>query len=233
LIKILATAVFRKLTPMARTLFVDEFFAKTGLYFNIIDQALENFYLELAMTGKWVLSEPVLLINIGGGSTELVVMNGKEAIERQNIDLGVGTILTQFQGINDPVSEVGLEEVVNWVKLKLPKLSNKVSKAFYTGGELNYMRLTGYKLAENSLFKDSDHPSIINIVDLSRRNAEVFGKVKLEELEKLMPENPSWMHGARGCSAITQAICENYGIEVIIPSDSNLINGVVRAEDGI
>lgn len=45
-----------------------------------------------------------------------------------------------------------------------------------------------------------------------------------------MLENPTWMHGARACSAIAQAISEKYGIENIVPSNSNLINGVVRRE---
>jgi hypothetical protein len=45
-----------------------------------------------------------------------------------------------------------------------------------------------------------------------------------------MPENPKWMHGARPCSAIAQAICEKYNIEKIIPSDSNIIHGIVRQE---
>jgi hypothetical protein len=36
------------------------------------------------------------------------------------------------------------------------------------------------------------------------------------------------MYGARACSAIAQAICEKYNIITIIPSDSNIINGVVR-----
>jgi hypothetical protein len=43
-----------------------------------------------------------------------------------------------------------------------------------------------------------------------------------------MPENPTWMHGARGCSALAQAIFEHYKIDQIVPSNSNLIDGVAR-----
>jgi len=50
----------------------------------------------LALVGKCNLNEPVLLINIGGGSTELVIMYGKEAIGRLNLDFGVGKILFDF-----------------------------------------------------------------------------------------------------------------------------------------
>lgn len=229
-IKIYATGIFRKLINEIRVSFIDEFFERTGLFFNIISQDLENFYLEMALVGKCLLNEPVLLINIGGGSTELVVMYGKEAVERKNIDLGVGLINTKFSRINEKISKISLQEVIDFAKESLPDLSNKMKIAFYTGGELNYMQLAGYALKPNRLFNDDDHPSLISTDDFFRRNEEVFEKVSLKELEALMPDNPKWMHGARGCSAIAQAICQKYQIQTVIPSNSNIMNGVVRQE---
>jgi len=230
LIKTYATGIFRKLTHEARISFIDEFFQRTGLFFNIISQDLENFYLEMALIGKCSLNEPILLIIIGGRSTELVVIYGKEAIERKNIDFGVGAINTKFPEINQSISGVELEKVVEFVKEILPNLLNNPKIAFYTGGELTYMRLANYPLKKNDLFEDEDHPFLISITDFINKNKEIFEKIKLEELEILMPNNPQWMHGARACSAIAQAICEKYNIETIIPSDSNIINGVVRQE---
>jgi len=157
-------------------------------------------------------------------------MFGKEAIETKNIEVGVGTILAKFEGINDKVSKVALKKVVEFAKEKLPPLQNKVKLAFYSGGELTYMQLAGYKLQNNKLFNDKDHPSFISFNDFAKRNKEIFNKVTLAKLEALMPDNPKWMHGARACSALAQAICEKYEIQTIIPSNSNLIDGVVRQE---
>ena len=136
-IRLYATGIFRKFEPETKVNFIDEVFLRTGLYFNIIDQDLESFYLEMALVGKCNLNEPLLLINIGGGSTELAVMYGKEAIERVNLDFGVGKILTDFPQINDEFSKVKLEEVVNYVKNLLPSIQNKPKIAFYTGGGVN------------------------------------------------------------------------------------------------
>ena len=230
ILKIYATGIFRKLNPEAKVHFIDEVFSRTGLFFNIINQDLESFYLEMALVGKCLVNEPVLLINIGGGSTELVVMYGKEAVGRKSIDLGVGTIITEFPKINDPISGIGLESVVEFVKNSLPTLSNRVDIAFYTGGELTYMKLANYGLETNKLFTDNDHPVLISAMNFIDGNREVFGKVKLAELEALMPENPKWMRGARGCSAIAQAICEKYDVKTVIPSDSNIVNGIARQE---
>jgi len=229
-IKIYATGIFRKLASETKVNFIDEIFLRTGLYFNIIDQDLESFYLEMALVGKFSLNEPLLLINIGGGSTELVVMYGKESIEKVNLDFGVSKILSDFPGTNNEVSNVKLEKIVEHVKNYLPPLKNRPRIAFYTGGELTYMKLAKYPLHKNNLFEDEDHPFIISFKDFREKNKEIFEKITLKNLENLMPENPKWMHGARACSAIAQAICEKYNIEKIIPSDSNIINGVIRQE---
>jgi len=229
-IKIYATGVFRKLVNQTKVSFIDEFFERTGLLFNVISQDLENFYLEMALVGKYLHNEPVLLINIGGGSTELVVMYGKEAVERKNIDLGVGTINTKFPQVNEDISKASLQDVIKFTEENLPNLSNKLKIAFYTGGELNYMQLAGYAIKPNKLFSDGDHPFLISVADFYRRNREIFEKVSLKELQSLMPDNPKWMHGARGCSAIAQAICQKYQVQTIIPSNSNIVNGIVRQE---
>lgn len=229
-LKIFATAIFRKYSEKARVSFIDEIFIRTNVYFNIISHELENFYIQKALVGKLNSAENSLIVNIGGGSTELVVMFGNEAIETHNIDYGIGNLLTEFVGINDELSNVNLNDILIKIKSLLPTLTNKVSLAFYTGGELEYMRRAEYTLEKNNLFADKDHPFIIKLGNLQKKNQEIFTRTKLGELENLMPEDPSWMHGARGCSAIAQAIFEKYSIETIVPSNSNLIDGVVRQE---
>jgi len=229
-IKIYATAFWRGLPFKMRQRFIDEFFEKTGLYFNIIDQDLENFYLEMALVHKCYLVEPILLMNIGGGSTELVVLYKKEAIEKVNVDFGVKHLIDRFPEINKSVAGIKIERVISEIKSRLPILKNRSKIAFYTGGELTYMKLGMYPLVENKIFKDPDHPYLIYTHEFIKKNKEVFERISLEELERMMPHNPKWMRGARACSAIAQAICEHYGISKIIPSDSNIVNGIVRRE---
>lgn len=229
-IKLYATAIFRELTTKAKVAFIDEVFHKTGLFFNIISHELENFYLEVALTGHYTKNGELLLLNIGGGSTELIVINNRIPVERYNIELGIGTILAKYPSVNESISRVPLGRVISFAKSRLPKLEHNVKIAFYNGGELYYMQLVGYNLIANPLFTDADHPSIVYLRDFQDKNKEVFEKITLEQLESLMPKDPKWMHGARACSAIAQAIFEKYNINTIIPSNSNLVDGVVRQE---
>jgi hypothetical protein len=106
----------------------------------------------------------------------------------------------------------------------------KIKEAFYTGGELTYMQRTSYPLENNKLFSDPNHPSVISYKNFAQKNEDIFALTTLTQLEKHIPENPQWMHGARACSAIAQAICLTYGITVLIPSNTNLIDGVVQYE---
>jgi len=229
-VKIIATSQFRKLSHEARDKFAGEFLDKTGLRFDIISQELETMYLEKALVGKANVEEPILIVNIGGGSTDIIVMKKTETVEKVKLDFGVGTVLNRFRKINEEYSGHSVEDVMSFVKEKLPEIRNKTRYAVYTGGELRYMELAGYNLVKNDLFDDEDHPKKISIEDFSLRNEEVFSSTTFRELENKMPDNPRWIHGSRACSALAQAIFEKYNVEFIIPSDSNIIDGYARCE---
>lgn len=232
IIKTYATSIFRKLSTEAKEDLIETLFSKTGVLLNIIDQTTESIYLQIALTGKYKTRKNIMLINIGGGSAELVILKNNLPIERKNIKLGVGTINSMFPEINEQISKVRLDKITATVKKQLSALQNKCDTAFYTGGELRYMQLAKYPLKSNKLFRDKEHPSIITLNTFAEKNEKIFEETKLKDLENLMPENPKWMHGARGCSALAQAICDKYNIKTIIPSNSNLMHGVVRYEFG-
>ena len=77
------------------------------------------------------------------------------------------------------------------------------------------------------MFEDGRHPSLISFDDFVVKNEEIFSE-KMSELKQYMPENPDWMVGSRACSALAEAICEFYKIDLIVPSDLNLIDGIVE-----
>ena len=53
-------------------------------------------------------------------------------------------------------------------------------------------------------------------------------KPKLENLYKLMPGNPKWMDGARSGAIIPLVLFRIANVDWVIPSDLNLINGVIN-----
>lgn len=229
-IKVFATAVFRKLSMPAYRRLADDFFEQTGLCFTVVQYELEGFYLEQALSSEYISNTPLLLINIGGGSTELVVKESGNIVERYNLDIGVGTVLQDFPFLNEKHSQHSLRDVVDSIKNKLPIIESTTPVAIYSGGELTYMKLVGYNLKPNDVFDDADHPNTITPTDFAAKNEEVYAKISINELESLMPDDPLWMHGARACSAIAQAVIERFGVQKLVPSDSNMIHGTAKQE---
>ena len=228
-IELYGTALFRRLAPNAQEQFIRDFYEKTKAKFFILSHEQENFYLEKALLGRYSGSVPVLILNIGGGSTEIVLVQNEKAVERYNIPIGVGQILEQYPTLNNMYSKVKIDVVKRSIKSLLPSIKTPVSTAINTGGELTWMRIAQYNLKKNTLFEDNEHPVQVTLSNFKKRNRDVYKKLSLQELENLMPSNPGWMQGARPYLAFAEAVFDAYDIKVIIPSDSNLINGVVRS----
>lgn len=230
-VKLYATALFRKMNTEVQNNLSDLLLKETGLELNIIDHESESFYLEQALVSNCVLPEKILLLNTGGASTELIIIENKKTIDRYNLDIGAITIYSQFPNINNEFSEHTLKEVVAYVSDKLPSIPHQPRIAFYSGGVLTYMKRVNYPLLNNELFNDTSHPFLIHMNNYIKKNKSVFSEISLNSLECMMPESPKWMHGVRSCSAIAQAIYEKYGVEIIIPSDSNLIDGIAKQDN--
>ena len=222
--KIFATGIFRDIADKQG--FVSEFYIRTHLYFNIVSHDLEAFYLEKAWVGKCNNDSVLLVINIGGKTTELVWYIGNEVIEKVKMDIGVGTILKKFNLINETYSAHAISEIVEYIRMQLPMKNRVVDAAIYTGGELKYMQVAKYPLIDNNIFYDKKHPAMIYTHEYISYNKRIFEEISITALRNMMPENTAWMNGARACSALAQAICQHYGVPVIIPSNSNMVDGV-------
>lgn len=228
--KLYATGIFRDI--ICQKTVVEDFFHKTGLYFNIISHDLEAFYLEKAWINRNCKNiKKMLVINIGGKTTEILLCENGIVVDRtQKLSIGVGTILKQYPQINDNYSKYDLnvivEEIYKTIKQQLSNNDSIYDIAIYTGGELNYMTCANYPLMNNTVCNDISHPYMIKAKDYYKKNEEIFSKLSLLELKSMMPNNPEWMGGARACSALAQAIFQYYKVNTIIPSDSNLIDGV-------
>lgn len=186
--KIYATGIFRDIKEKKE--FVEEFFSKTGLFFNIISHELEAFYLEKAWVNKNCKNvSRLLVINIGGKTTELLLYeNGKINGEPQKLALGVGTILKKYPTINNTYSshslELIVEEITENIKKQLPPNDSTYDAAIYTGGELTYMKCAEYPLGVNTIFDDDVHPYMISTGEYIKRNNSIFSEVSISDLKK-------------------------------------------------
>lgn len=226
---IYATGIYREIPETQRAEIVARIKNEVDLYFNIISHGIENYYLGKAMEADYN-NKKVLIVNMGGKTTELVTFENNVITKRHNLKVGVADMLNNFPNSNDKYSTAKIEDMVNFVKGKIENenFDTDYDCAIFTGGELRFEKLTGYKLEKNDLFNDGIHDKKVSFKNFVKGNEKIFYKITLDELYALMPQNPKWMDGARAGAVLPQAIFEKAKIKTIIPSDLNLINGVIR-----
>ena len=92
---IFVTGIFRNLTQERKRDLVKLFNEKFDLHFNIISHGIENYYLAKAMENDYN-NKKVLIINMGGKTTELVTFVGDKITGTKNLTLGVAVLLYHF-----------------------------------------------------------------------------------------------------------------------------------------
>ena len=226
---IFVTGIFRNLTQERKKDLVKLFNERFDLHFNIISHGIENYYLAKAMENDYN-NKKVLIINMGGKTTELVTFVGDKITDTRNLTIGVGDLLNNFDKVNDKYSGNTVEEMEKFVREKLSniELDKDYDCAIFTGGEERFELLTGFNLVDNTLFNDNIHKYMLSLEDYIKGTEKVFNSISLEELYALMPSNPKWMDGARSGAIIPLVLFKMANVKWIIPSDLNLINGVIN-----
>ena len=226
---IYVTGIFRNLVQERKQELVKLFNDKFDLHFNIISHGIENYYLGKAMQNDYN-GKKVLIINMGGKTTELVTFVGKDITNTKNINVGVADLLNNFDKVNEKYSGNTLEEMEQFIANKLNDvvLDKDYDCAIFTGGEERFELLAGFHLVENNLFNDNIHKYMLTLEDYVAGTEKVLYNMSLDELHALMPSNPKWMDGARSGAIIPLVLFKKANVKWIIPSDLNLINGVIN-----
>lgn len=226
---IFVTGIFRNLTYERKQDLVKVFNDKFDLHFNIISHGIENYYLAKAMENDYN-NKKVLIINMGGKTTELVTFVGTKITDTQNLTIGVADLLNNFDKVNEKYSGNTMEEMEKFVSERLSgiELDKDYDCAIFTGGEERFELLTGFHLVDNTLFNDNIHKYMLSLEDYIKGTEKVFNDISLEELYELMPTNPKWMDGARSGAIIPLVLFRMANVDWIVPSDLNLINGVIN-----
>lgn len=226
---IFVTGIFRNLCYERKTELIKLFNDKYDLHFNIISHGIENYYLGRAMQNDYN-NKKVLIINMGGKTTELVTFKGSNIIATDNLNIGVADLLNNFTKVNDKTSGDTVEDMTAFVEDKIStfKFDTDYDCAIFTGGEERFELLTEFNLVPNTLFSDGIHKYMVSLEDYIKGTEKVFYNMTMEDLYKLMPQNPKWMDGARSGAILPLAIFKRANIKWIVPSDLNLINGVIN-----
>ncbi|MCU4173713.1 phosphatase [Carboxylicivirga sp. N1Y90] len=108
--------------------FVKKAKEECGLDINVVDGQKEA---QLIFDGvKQVIpigDERIMILDIGGGSNEFIIANKDGVIWKHSFDLGIARLLDRFQP-SDPITEIEIEDVENYIKEELQLLYDAFKK---------------------------------------------------------------------------------------------------------
>lgn len=132
---IFVTGIFRNLVPERKQALIKLFNDKFDLHFNIISHGIESYYLAKTMENDYN-NRKVLIINMGGKTTELVTFVGAKITDTNNLNLSDADLLNNFDKVNEHFSGNTVEEMEKFVANKLSDidLDKDYDCAIFTGG---------------------------------------------------------------------------------------------------
>jgi exopolyphosphatase / guanosine-5'-triphosphate,3'-diphosphate pyrophosphatase len=120
-VEVVATSAFR--TASNGEEFAKIIRVKTGLRVNIISGNLEADLIYKGITASVRLDEdPVLILDIGGGSNELIIGNRDQIFWKKSYALGIARLLEKFK-LSDPISPMELEQVRSYLAHEMKDFS--------------------------------------------------------------------------------------------------------------
>ena len=218
--------------------FIKEAKEKTGIDIKVISGKEEALLIHKGVRMAFpTLPMPAFILDIGGGSAEIVMTNGDEIDFAETFDIGASRLLGLFNH-SDPVSQSEILEIKTFLKQRLePAINN----ANYLG----HVHLIGSSGSFETFAEILYSRGIININPLSRP----FLPLPMEDLTKLFDELNKANYDQRmkipGMAImrvemivmavlITQVLLENISVSQIWLSDYAMKEGMITSilEDG-
>ena len=226
-IYVCGTSVFRDLNDSEREDFLNDFFDKTGLNFNIISQEKEN---ELTVLGATrFVDEKVCVFVGGGGSTEISIFD-KTIVESKNTSIGVMDVMNEFPDLADDFASTPLEDVMNYIGKRLNVPNDHADILILAGGGHEvFARGSGIKYEKNTLYEDYSAPIMMDIETRKNETKRYYEAISLDDIKKRV-SNPDWWFGTRAMCAFVLVVAEKIGAKYIVPTNISMVYGILEQD---
>lgn len=224
-IYVCGTSIFRDLQEDEKEEFLNDFFNKTGLKFNIISSEEEN---ELTVLGATrFVNEKVCVFVGGGGSTEISIFD-KSIIESKNTPIGVMDVMNEFPDLAEDYASSPLEKVMEYIKKRLNVPDNKADVLILAGGGHEvFARGSGIKYENNILYEDNCATIMMDIETRKSETKRYYESISLEDIKKNV-SNPDWWFATRAMCAFVLVVAEKIGAKYIVPTNISMVYGILE-----
>ncbi len=108
--------------------FVQTVLEKTGIEIQVISGSMEAEFISMGVRQAVKLTgEPAVIIDIGGGSTEFIILDDKEILWMQSFELGASRLLQRFEP-SDPIKPEEQQKISEYILEELKPLWEAAEK---------------------------------------------------------------------------------------------------------
>ena len=166
------------------------------------------------MSGKAATAEPVILVDVGGGSSEFVFAKNRRVEKSFSLDIGAVSLLKKFPGLGDPADLSVAESMRRYVADILGEIDSSVRNIYpdlvISGG-------TATALAALNKGLDSYEGEVIEGAYLKRdwidRNLKKFLSLNLVQRKKMLPFEPERASVIIGGTIVIMGIMDRLSFE--------------------
>jgi exopolyphosphatase/guanosine-5'-triphosphate,3'-diphosphate pyrophosphatase len=108
--------------------FVDDTLTRTGIEVQVITGEMEAEFISMGVRQAVTLTEePSLIIDIGGGSTEFIIVDNKKILWKQSFEIGASRLLQRFTP-SDPIKPGEITQIAEYILAELKPLWTAAEK---------------------------------------------------------------------------------------------------------
>ena len=134
-----------------KKVFVESVFKETGIKIEVISGDKEAEYIYKGVK-KTFLQDSGVIMDIGGGSTEIIYFKNKQIIKKKSFDIGVSRIYQMFD-FQDPISKREAEELKDWFDQQTDGFLNDINCNTLIGASGSFETL--YELIHKKHFQSN------------------------------------------------------------------------------
>lgn len=224
-IHVYGCSIFRKLTKEELNNINKDLKDKFNIEIEVVSQEQEAKYTALGCYNDIDYKDNICIFIGGGGSIELIFVKDKKIIDTKYYNFGVVDITKKFPSLKDDIASCTFDEVYGYIGELITDINKKADVLILAGGDHFYWyNNAGYKLLENTLYKNEKQPSMI-----TRQMSDEYDKdALLTSLDRIRSnsDNPLWFDGSRAMKVITNYISHQVDAKYIIPTKINMEDGL-------
>lgn len=218
-------SIFRKLTKEELNNINKDLKDKFNIEIEVVSQEQEAKYTALGCYSDIDYKDNICIFIGGGGSIELIFVKDKKMVDTKYYNFGVVDITKKFPSLKDDIASCTFDEVYGYIGELITDINRKADVLILAGGDHFYWyNNAGYKLLENTLYKNKKQPSMI-----TRQMSDEYDKdALLTSLDRIRSnsDNPLWFDGSRAMKVITNYISHQVDAKYIIPTKINMEDGL-------